>query len=75
MTEASFEAYAEPSGSIVEYRYVVYSEGLALFKETDPVRRANIARQLADWAATLAAMEAAEARKFQDQRQLPHEAA
>jgi hypothetical protein len=63
MSEEWVEPYLEPSGSIVEYRYVVYSEGLALFKERNPVRRANIARQLADWTATLAEMEAAEARK------------
>jgi hypothetical protein len=75
MTEASTELYAEPSGSIVEYRYVVYSEGLALFKETDPVLRANMARQLATWTATLAEMEAEEARKFQEHSRLPNEAA
>lgn len=75
MTEASLGFYAEPSGSIVEYRYVVYSEGLALFKETDPMRRATISRQLADWATTLADMEAEEARKFQEQSRLPNEAA
>jgi hypothetical protein len=75
MTEANAELYAEPSGSIVEYRYVVYSEGLALFKETDPIRRANSARQLADWAAILAEMEAEEAKKFQEHSRLPNEAA
>jgi hypothetical protein len=74
MSDMNSRAYAEPSGSIVEYRYVVYSEGLALFKEKDPVRRAVIARQLADWTAKLAEMEAEEARNFSG-LDYPHEAA
>jgi hypothetical protein len=67
MTDTNLAGCAVPPGSIVEYRYVVYSESLALLKEKNPVRRANIARQLADWAATLAEMEAEEAKQFQAQ--------
>jgi hypothetical protein len=74
MSEISLGSYPEPSESIVEYRYVVYSEGLTLFKEQDPARRATIARQLADWAAILAEMEAAEAKKISELPQ-PHKAA
>jgi len=63
MIEDLSEKYAVPAGSIKEYRYAVYFEGLGLWKETDPVCRANMARQLAEWAAVLAEMEAEEAQK------------
>jgi hypothetical protein len=56
MTDSTPGTYAVPQESILEYRYTVYFEGLALWKEKDPQRRATIARQLADWAATLADM-------------------
>ncbi len=75
MTDATPGPYAVPQGSIFEYRYTVYFEGLALWKEKDPRRRATIARQLADWAATLAEMEAAEARKLTEQPTSTNEAA
>ena len=39
-------------------------ESLALWKEQNPVYRANIARQLAELAATLAEMEAETAKNF-----------
>lgn len=52
-----------PHDSITEYRYVVYSESLNLWKETDPQKRAVMARQLATWTSTLAELEEAEAAK------------
>ncbi|NJP09999.1 MAG: hypothetical protein HC866_11390 [Leptolyngbyaceae cyanobacterium RU_5_1] len=54
--------YVVPHGTIKEYRCAVYFESLALWKEQNPVYRANIARQLADLAATLAELEAEAAR-------------
>jgi hypothetical protein len=67
MTVDLSEQYAVPPGSIKEYRYAVYFDGLALWREQNPVYRANIARRLAELTATLAEMEAEEARKVQAQ--------
>ncbi len=75
MTDSLSGSYAVPQESILEYRYTVYFEGLALWKEKDPQRRAIIARQLADWAATLAEMEEEEARKVIEQSASTNEAA
>jgi hypothetical protein len=75
MSEEHNQTYAVPSGSIAEYRYTVYFENLALWREQDPLRRMNIAQQLADWTATLAAMEAEEVRKSQLQAKSQDEAA
>ncbi|NJP12617.1 MAG: hypothetical protein HC866_26750 [Leptolyngbyaceae cyanobacterium RU_5_1] len=75
MTDSTFGPYAVAQESIIEYRYTVYFEGLALWKENDPRRRATIARQLADWAATLAELEAEESRKFTEQPASTDEAA
>ncbi|MGV0027054.1 hypothetical protein [Phormidesmis priestleyi] len=61
------EDYIVPRDSIKTYRYAVYFENEALWKEKNPVCRANLARQLAEWAATLAEMEAEEAQKFLQQ--------
>ncbi|UIE37818.1 hypothetical protein [Leptodesmis sichuanensis] len=75
MTDSTPGTYAVPQESILEYRYTVYFEGLALWKEKDPQRRATIARQLADWSATLAEMEAEETRKLTEQPTSTNEAA
>jgi hypothetical protein len=75
MSETQDQISAVPPDSIAEYRYTVYFENMALWKEQDPVRRMNIARQLADWTATLAEMEAAAAQKTQSQAQPQDEAA
>ncbi len=56
-----------PHDSILLYRRGVWFESQALWNETDPVRRANIARLLADMAVKLAEMEAEEAQKFLEQ--------
>ncbi len=74
MTDSLPRSYAVPQESILEYRYTVYFEGLTLWKEKDPQRRAIIARQLADWAATLAEMEEEEARKVIEQSASTNEA-
>ena len=63
MSEMNSE-YVVPHGAIKEYRCAVYFESLALWKEPNPVCRANIARQLAELAATLAEMEAEAAQDF-----------
>lgn len=49
------------------YQLAVYFENEWLWKEKDPVCRANIARRLAELTATLAELEEEEARKFQAQ--------
>jgi hypothetical protein len=67
MSDDHGHCYAVPPGSVIEYRYTVYFENLALWKEQDPVRRATIARQLAEWTSTLAALEEEEARQLQAQ--------
>jgi tRNA A22 N-methylase len=61
------EDHIVPHDSVVAYRYAVYFEGEALWKEKNPVYRANIAHQLAEWVAILAEMAAEEARKFLEQ--------
>jgi len=63
MSEKDTSRNATSQESIAEYRYAVHSKGLALWKEKNPVFRANMARQLAEWAAILADMEAEEAQK------------
>lgn len=67
MTEEHLQRYAVPHGSIEEYRAAVYFEGLWLWKEKDPICRANMARQLAEFAATLADLEEEEAKKIREQ--------
>lgn len=64
MDNSNPEQYIVPHDSILLYRRGVWMECEALWKESDPIRRANIARLLADMAATLADMEAEEARKY-----------
>lgn len=43
--------------SLEGYRYLVWLESEALWKETDPQRRANLALSLAEYTATLARLE------------------
>ncbi len=57
--------------TLAEWRGAVYFEGLALWKEKDPQRRATIARQLADWSTILADLEAKEAAQAQAQNPEP----
>ncbi len=61
------DQYIVPHNSILLYRRGVWFESQALWKETDPVCRANIAQLLAEMATKLAEMEAEEARKFIEQ--------
>jgi len=61
MTTAPSQIQIVPHDSIIEYRFLVYAEHQALWKETDPRKRAIMARQLAGWTTTLAEMEEAEA--------------
>jgi TPP-dependent pyruvate/acetoin dehydrogenase alpha subunit len=53
------------SCSIKAFRYRVHALEQDLWKETDPVSRANLALQLADAATTLARLEIQEAQKSQ----------
>ena len=52
-----------PSQSIKAFRYRVHCLGQDLWKEKDPISRANLALQLADAATTLARLEAQEAQE------------
>lgn len=56
-----------PSHSIKAFRYRVHVLEQHLWKEHDPVSRANLAMQLADAASTLARLEMKEAQKCQHQ--------
>jgi tRNA A22 N-methylase len=75
MSEITPGQYAVPHGSIQEYRAAVYFESIWLWKEKNPVIRANMARQLADWTAILSEMEAEEARKIRERSSASDEAA
>ncbi|UBF25518.1 hypothetical protein K9N68_28705 [Kovacikia minuta CCNUW1] len=68
MSEANFDRQSVLQESITDWRYTVYFENVWLWKEKNPVLRANMARQLAEWTAILAEMEAEEARKFTEQQ-------
>lgn len=52
-----------PSHSIKAFRYRVHCLGQDLWKEKEPLMRANLALQLADAATTLARLEAQEVHK------------
>jgi hypothetical protein len=52
-----------PSNSIKAFRYRVRCLGQDLWKEKDPICRANLALQLANAATTLARLEAQEVQK------------
>lgn len=52
-----------PSQSIKAFRYRVHCLGQDLWKEKDPLSRANLALQLADAATMLAKLEAEEVQK------------
>jgi hypothetical protein len=57
-----------PSHSIKAFRYRVHVLEQHLWKEHDPISRANLAMQLADVATTLARLEVQEAQKYQQQQ-------
>lgn len=63
MMEDLSQNYVVPHEDIKEYRYAVYFEGIGLWKEKDPVRRANMAKRLAELTAELARKEEEEARQ------------
>lgn len=52
-----------PPHSIKAFRYRVHCLGQDLWKEKDPIMRANLALQLADAATTLARLEAQEVQR------------
>ncbi|NJR64607.1 MAG: hypothetical protein HC772_03625 [Leptolyngbyaceae cyanobacterium CRU_2_3] len=52
-----------PSSSIKAFRYRVHALEQHLWREQDPLRRANLALQLADAATTLAQLEMQESQK------------
>ncbi|BAU12961.1 hypothetical protein LEP3755_34970 [Leptolyngbya sp. NIES-3755] len=53
----SLEPHVSDAESLEGYRYLVWLESEALWKETDPQRRANLALSLAEYTATLARLE------------------
>jgi hypothetical protein len=55
--------------SLQGYRYLVWMEFETWWKEQDPIRRANLALSLAEYTATLARLEVAEANKLEPQPQ------
>jgi hypothetical protein len=68
------ENHIAPDNSIQLYRAAVLFESEALWKEQNPVCRANIARQLTELAAKLTEMEE-EARQFRERSSASDEAA
>ncbi|MBW4583105.1 MAG: hypothetical protein KME42_26350 [Tildeniella nuda ZEHNDER 1965/U140] len=67
MTTKTSEDYILPPDSIRTYQLAVYFENEWLWKEKDPVRRANASKRLAKLTAKLAELEAAEAQNFVEQ--------
>lgn len=67
MSDKKPEDYIAPPDSIQMYRYAVYFESEWLWKEKDPVCRANATRRLAELTAKLADLEAEEAQNFVEQ--------
>jgi TPP-dependent pyruvate/acetoin dehydrogenase alpha subunit len=55
-----------PSSSIKAFRYRVHALEQHLWREPDPIKRANLALQLADAATTLARLEMQESQKSRD---------
>ncbi|MBW4470742.1 MAG: hypothetical protein KME45_10120 [Stenomitos rutilans HA7619-LM2] len=73
-TSANSDDYILPADSIRAYQLAVYFESEWLWKEKDPICRANASRRLAELTAKLAELEEAEAKQFSEQN-LPNEAA
>ena len=69
------ENHIAADDSLRLYRAAVLFESEALWKEQNPICRANIAQQLAALVTTLAEMEAAAARNFREQAGASDEAA
>ena len=53
----TFEGKVGDAESLQGYRYLVWLEFEAWWKEADPVRRANLAMSLAEYMATMARLE------------------
>ncbi|MBW4692969.1 MAG: hypothetical protein KME27_14540 [Lyngbya sp. HA4199-MV5] len=73
-TSANSDDYILPADSLRAHQLAVYFESDWLWKEKDPICRANASRRLAELSAKLAELEAAEAKQFSEQN-LPNEAA
>ena len=63
-TSASPDDYILPADSLRAYQLAVYFESEWLWKEKDPICRANASRRLAELTAKLAELEAEEAQNF-----------
>lgn len=74
MTNFSLDAQVADAESLEGYRYLVWMEFEALWKEQDPMRRANLALSLAEYTATLARLEVEEAQKLRSQANSPEAA-
>jgi antitoxin component of MazEF toxin-antitoxin module len=66
-TSANSDDYILPADSLRAYQLAVYFENEWLWKEKDPVCRANAARRLAELTAKLAELEAEEAQNSVEQ--------
>jgi hypothetical protein len=63
MTNLPADGQVAEAESLEGYRYLVWMEFEALWKEQDPVRRANLALSLAEYTTTLARLEVEEAQQ------------
>jgi hypothetical protein len=61
--------------SLQGYRYLVWMEFEAWWKEKNPVRRANLALSLAEYTATLARLEVAELQQLEASTEPPQQVA
>jgi hypothetical protein len=71
MANFSLDEHVGDPESLQGYRYLVWLESEALWKENDPNRRANLALALAEYTATLARLEVEEAQKLVAQSESP----
>lgn len=64
MDSKTSNEHTDDAESLQGYRYLVWMEFEALWKEQEPARRANLALALAEYAATLARLEVEEAKRL-----------
>jgi hypothetical protein len=67
MTNLPPDEHIADAESLQGYRYLVWMEFEALWKEQDPIRRANLALSLAEYTTTLARLEVEAANKTMTQ--------
>ncbi|MBW4582826.1 MAG: hypothetical protein KME42_24935 [Tildeniella nuda ZEHNDER 1965/U140] len=67
MTNSPPDEHIGDAESLQGYRYLVWMESETLWKEQDPIRRANLALSLAEYTATLARLEVEAVNQFMTQ--------